>query len=129
MINISCKFYLQKNDGTYVYCINLVYATTRHKTLLLTCIQLLTVALSYHLIMCENYQSQEQFSPLTGTNVSWKMKRPRRLWMNSKIYRTSKSKKVNKLWRELSNQHKLKFKNKRLNLKTKSLFERKRSIQ
>ena len=49
--------------------------------------------------------------------------------MNSKIYRISKSKKVNKLWRELSNQDKIKLKNKRLNLKTKSLFERKRSIQ
>ena len=31
-------------------------------------------------------------------------------WMNSKIHRISKGKKVNKLWRKLFDQHKVEFK-------------------
>ena len=48
MIDISCKFYLQKNGVTYTYCINLVEAIIRHQKLLLTSRELSTVAFSYH---------------------------------------------------------------------------------
>ena len=48
MIDISCKFYLQKNDMTFTNCINLVKAIIRHRKLLLTCTDLPTVALSHH---------------------------------------------------------------------------------
>ena len=48
MIDISCKFYLQKNGVTYTYCINLVEAIFRHRKLLLTCRELSTVVLSHH---------------------------------------------------------------------------------
>ena len=32
-----------------------------------------------------------------------------KLWINSKIHRTTKSKKVNKLWQKLSEQQNMKF--------------------
>ena len=51
MIDISCRFYLQNNDLTYTYCINLVEAITRHQQLLLT-VQLLLQQLLY--IPCKN---------------------------------------------------------------------------
>ena len=37
MIDLSRKFYLQNNDVTYTYCINLAKAKIRHQKLLLTC--------------------------------------------------------------------------------------------
>ena len=37
MIGISCKFYLQNNDVSYTYCINLAEAIIRHQKSLLTC--------------------------------------------------------------------------------------------
>ena len=69
MIDISCKFYLQKNDVTY--CINLVEVRIRHQKLLQTCRELPTVALSYHVKIRELWTSGGVL-PLTGTNVSWK---------------------------------------------------------
>ena len=33
MIDISCKFYVQKNDVAYTNCINLVEAIIRHQKL------------------------------------------------------------------------------------------------
>ena len=39
------------------------------------------------------------------------MKKTQRYWMNFKIQRISKDRKVNKLWQELFDQHQLKFKN------------------
>ena len=50
MIDISCKFYLQKNDVTYTYCFKLsTYCIIRHQMLLLACRELSAVALSHHL--------------------------------------------------------------------------------
>ena len=48
MTDISCKFYLQKNDVAHTYCINLVEAIIRHRKLPLTCRELHTVALSHY---------------------------------------------------------------------------------
>ena len=74
MIDIYGKFYSQNNDATYTYCINLVEAIIRHQKLLLTCIELPTVTLSYHVKIRKNYYRLEEFSKLTDTNVSWKIK-------------------------------------------------------
>ena len=57
MIDISCKFYLQKNDVTYTYCINLAEAIIRHQKLLQTCRELPRVALSYHVKIRELWKS------------------------------------------------------------------------
>ena len=46
IIDISCKFYLQNNDVTYTYCINLAEATIRHQKLILTYRELPIIALS-----------------------------------------------------------------------------------
>ena len=50
MIDISCKFHLQKNDVIYTYCINLVEAIIRHQQLPLTCKELPTSSF----IPCKN---------------------------------------------------------------------------
>ena len=50
MIDSFCKFYLQNNDVTYAYYINLVKAIIRHQKLLLICRELSTVAF----IPCKN---------------------------------------------------------------------------
>ena len=55
MIEISCKFYLQKNDVTY--CINIVEVIIRHQKLLQTCRELPTVALSHHMKIRELWTS------------------------------------------------------------------------
>ena len=55
IIDIYNKFYLQKNDVTYTYCINLVEAIIRHQKLLITWIELPTVALLYHVKIRDNY--------------------------------------------------------------------------
>ena len=49
MIDISCKFYVGKNDVTYTYIlhITLVVAIIRQRKLLLTCKKLPTIALSH----------------------------------------------------------------------------------
>ena len=60
MIDISCKFYLQKNDGTY--CINLVKVIIRHQKLLQTCRELPTAALSYHVKIRELWTSGGVFA-------------------------------------------------------------------
>ena len=52
MIDISCKFYLQKNDVTNTHYINLVQVIIRQQKVLLTCRELPTVALSYS--VCQN---------------------------------------------------------------------------
>ena len=62
MIDISCKFYLQKNDVTYTYCINLVEVIIRHQKLLQTCRELPTVALSYHVKIRELWTSGGVFA-------------------------------------------------------------------
>ena len=96
-----------------------------------------TVALSHHLKIRDNCYCQEQFSSLTGTDGSWKtrnhfeavnlykkkkktlnlvkillvlIKKAQRYWMNFKIHRVLKAKKVNKLWRKLFDQYQDKFK-------------------
>ena len=53
-IDVSCKFYLPKNDVTYTYCISLVEAIIRHQKLLLICREFLTAALSYHVKIRES---------------------------------------------------------------------------
>ena len=63
MIDISCKFYLQKNDVTYTYCIKLsTYYIIRHQKLLLTCRELFTVALSHHFKIRELLTSGVDFA-------------------------------------------------------------------
>ena len=56
MIDISCKFYLQKNDATYTYCIILVESRITHQKLLLTYRGLPKAALSYHVKIDRKYQ-------------------------------------------------------------------------
>ena len=46
MIDVSCNFYLRKNDVTYY--INLVEAIFKHQKSLLTCRELPAAAISYH---------------------------------------------------------------------------------
>ena len=99
-----------------------------------------TVALSHHLKIRDNCYCQEQFSSLTGTDGSWKtrnhfeavnlckkknkkntlnlvktllvlIKKAQRCWMNFKIHKVLKAKKVNTLWRKLFDQYQDKFKN------------------
>ena len=55
MIDISYEFQLQNNDMTCTYFIDLVEAIIRHQKLLLTCRELSTVALSYHVKIRKNY--------------------------------------------------------------------------
>ena len=54
VIDVSCKF-IYKNYMTYTYYINLVEAIIRHQKFLLTCRELPTIALSYHVKIRENY--------------------------------------------------------------------------
>ena len=54
-VDISCKFYLQKNDVAYTYSINLVGAIVKHQKFLLSCKKSPTVAYSYHIKIRENY--------------------------------------------------------------------------
>ena len=61
MIDISCKFYLQKNDVTYTYCIILVESRITHQKLLLTYREVPTAALSHHVKIRELLTSGEIF--------------------------------------------------------------------
>ena len=119
MIDISYKFYLQRNDVTYAYCINLVEVTISHQKLLLTYRELPTVALSYHVKIRELLTSGGVFTvnryeyfmekkiiirTFCGSKRSKKnniephqnftcYKKTWRLWINFKAYRLSKVKK------------------------------------
>ena len=59
---------------TYTYCINSIEAIIRHQKLLLTCMELPTETLSYHVKIRKNYECLKEFSQLTDTNISWKIK-------------------------------------------------------
>ena len=63
MIDISCKFYLQKNEVTYTYCINLsTYFIIRYQNWLLACRELPTVALSHHVKIRASLTSEVVFA-------------------------------------------------------------------
>ena len=73
MIDISCKFYVRKNDVTYTYYITLVVAIIRQQKLLLTCKKLPTIALS-HRAKIKIINMRNSLCLLPGTNFSWKIK-------------------------------------------------------
>ena len=73
MINISCKFYVRKNDVTYTYYITLVVAIIRQQKLLIKKKKLPTIALS-HRAKIKIINMRNSLCLLPGTNFSWKIK-------------------------------------------------------
>ena len=145
MIDISCKFYLQKNDLTHTYCINLVEVIIRHQKLLLTCRELPTVAFSYHVNIRElwtsggvlavnryEYFMENKNIPFSCCKLSKNNIKPDQNFacykkhagsgLTSRHTEYEKKKKVNKLWQKSYRNNLM------LNLKL-GLFETKRSIQ
>ena len=138
MIDISCKFYLKKNDVTYTYCINLVEAIRRHQKLLLTCRELHTVTISYHVkigklltsgvvFVVNRYQHFMENKSIIRAICDCKPSKKTTLSLikillvvikkhggselTPRHTKLLKFKKVNKLWQKLSEQHNVKFKN------------------
>ena len=136
MIYISCKFYLRKLHDIYI----LHQFSWGHNRIQKVSSNMQRIAYSSSFIPCKNNRECgcHWFSPLTGTNVSCKikkiitfcgckpsqktglslikillvlMKKAQRYWMNFKIHRISKGRKVNKVWHKLFDQNQVKFYN------------------